>query len=148
MTTTSAPRPPYPVPDCDSAGFWDALADHRITYQRCPHCGHKQIYSRAVCGACWSSDLVVETSDGTGIVYSFTVLANVGNAALAKEAPLVIAVLELDEGVRILSRIEGSHTDVRIGARVAPIFRSLEDGPTLLHFELAAGADDRESAAR
>jgi len=88
---------------------------------------------------------VVEKSAGKGTVYSFTVLASVGNPALAREAPLVIALIDLDEGPRVLGRIEDAVDTVRIGARVGPTFRQLEDGPTLLHFHLTEATEERAS---
>jgi uncharacterized OB-fold protein len=140
MTTTGALTPPHPVPDSDSAEYWAALAEHRITYQRCPSCGAKQIYFRAICQACWNPHLIIETSTGTGSVYSYTVLTSVGDPALARETPLVIALVDLDDGPRVLTRIEGDSNHVRIGTRVSPAFRDLDDGVTLLHFAVCENA--------
>lgn len=140
MTTTPALTPPHPIPDSDSEKYWAGLAKHLVTYQRCSICGSKQIYFRAMCRACWNPDLIIETSTGTGSVYSFTLLNNVGNPALAREAPLVIALVELDDGPRVLTRIEGDSANVHIGARVSPVFRDLANGPTLLHFAVTENA--------
>jgi uncharacterized OB-fold protein len=146
MTTTGALTPPRPVPDSDSEQYWAALAEHKVTYQRCPSCGAKQIYFRAICRACWNPHLIIETSTGKGSVYSYTVLNSVGNPALAREAPLVIALVDLDDGPRVLGRIDGDSTHVRIGTRVSPAFRDLDDGVTLLHFEVGdnVAASDAE----
>jgi uncharacterized OB-fold protein len=137
LTTPAADTAPYPIPDSDSERYWAALSHGKVTYQRCERCGAKQLYFRALCRECWSSDLVIETSAGNGTVYSYTVLNNVGNPVLAREAPLIIALVDLDEGPRVLGRIEDAADLVQIGARVGPTFRQLDAGPTLLHFHLA-----------
>jgi uncharacterized protein len=132
--TENAPAYPRPVPDPDSAPYWEGLRLGTVLFQRCEECGQRQLYFRGVCRACWSDKLAVQESAGRGVVYSFTVLHAVGDRALAAEAPLTIAMVDLDEGPRVLTRIEGDTSDIRIGDRVTASFRQIDDEVTLLHF--------------
>jgi uncharacterized OB-fold protein len=136
--TSVEPMYPRPAPDSDSTPYWEGLRDGKVLYQRCLQCGERQLYFRAVCRACWSDELAVEESAGHGVVYSFTVLHAVGDRALAAEGPLTIAVVDLDEGPRVMTRIEGDTRDIRIGERVSASFRCIDDSVTLLHFVRAS----------
>jgi uncharacterized OB-fold protein len=124
---------PIPIPDADSQPFWDGLSEGKVLYQLCDDCGRGQLYFRVLCKYCQSSALKVMESAGSGVVYSFTVVSQSGNPTLNAETPYALAIVELDEGPRTITRIEGDPTLVKIGDRVHATFRSLED-MTLLFF--------------
>ncbi len=56
----------------------------------------------------------------------------------AAETPFVVALVDLDEGVRMMTRLAGGPPPaVRIGQRVRVVFTRVSDGVTLPYFELA-----------
>lgn len=133
--TQSVPKPPKPIPDPDSQPYWDALKEHRLLFQRCNSCGHKQLYFRAMCQVCWSRDIEAVEAAGTGVVYSFSVMHSVGDKALQKELPYALAMVELDEGPRLMTRIEGDPDEVAIGQAVRVVYRDIDEEATIPHFE-------------
>ncbi|MBV9749222.1 MAG: Zn-ribbon domain-containing OB-fold protein [Acetobacteraceae bacterium] len=142
MNDTPQPAYPRPEPDPDSLPYWNALREGRVLVQRCAACGKAQLYFRAICRYCWSRDLTPEQASGTGTVYSYSVVHTVGDPALAAEVPYALAIVELNEGPRVMTRIEGDPEVVRIGDRVRASFRDIGDDVTLLHFTREA-ADAR-----
>jgi uncharacterized OB-fold protein len=145
---------PTPTPDADSTPYWQALREHRVLFQRCAACGHSQLYFRALCRSCWSRDLHEVQAGGTGTVHSLTVCHSVGNPALAAELPYALALVDLDEGPRVMTRIVGEPSSVRIGDRVTATFRDLDEECSLLYFErqesgvASSVQSDLETAAR
>ena len=113
---TGCVLPPEPIPDADSAPFWDALREGILTYQSCANCGHAQLYFRAMCKTCWSRALEVVPASGLGTVYSFTIVHQAGHAGLAGDVPYTLGLVDLDEGPRLLARLAPEAG--AIGARV------------------------------
>jgi uncharacterized OB-fold protein len=94
--------------------------------QACRACGALQYYPRGVCGACWSSDLVWRLSAGRGTVYTFTVTRRSQAPGFRDELPYVLAYVELDEGVQVLTNLVGADASaIRIGMRVAVTFEDV-----------------------
>jgi len=111
-------RKPLPETDSVSGVFWSAAGEGRLLYQRCPACGHRQFYPRAVCTACGADPEWAEAS-GRGEVYTFTIVRQYGAPPFKQELPYAVAMIELEEGVRMLSTVTGCDVaDVRIGLRV------------------------------
>ena len=125
---------PQPEPDGDSEPYWQALREKRVVVQRCRSCGEHQLYFRAICRHCWSREVEAVDAKGSGTIYSFTIVYTVGEPALAAEVPYALAIVELDEGARVMTRIEGDPDRVRIGDPVVATFRGIGDGVNLLYF--------------
>lgn len=128
-----------PLPDPDSERYWAALREGIVLYQRCAACGHAQLYFRAVCKRCWSRELEDTPASGRGTVYSFTVMHQTSDPALAAETPFVLALVDLEEGPRVLGRVEADPDAVTVGASVSATFRDIGEA-TLLYFALAPQA--------
>ena len=124
-----------PVPDEDSAPYWAGLRNGVLLVQRCAACGAAQWYFRAMCANCWSRDLAHEASSGRGTVYSFTEVYQTADLALQEELPFTLALVELEEGPRVLGRVDGG--PVAIGGDVTATFRDIGD-TTLLCFRLGS----------
>ena len=105
--------------------------------QRCPRCGHCQLYARAHCLACRGPvDWV--TSAGLGTIYSFTVIRQNPSRSFRHLLPFVVALVDLDEGPRMMSNIVGCDpADVVIGARVRVRFEPVSEQAAVPLFELA-----------
>ncbi len=94
-----------------------------------------------MCPHCRSLEWQEQGLAGTGSLYSYAVLHHPRSAAL--EYPLLVVLVDLDEGVRIVTNLVGIEpADVRIGMRVAVDFVPTNDGGTVPVFRpmLSAGA--------
>lgn len=116
-----------PLPDADTAFFWDATARHELSILRCDACSHFVHYPRPRCPACGAATLTPATVSGRGTVHSFTVTHR---PVPGFEPPFVVAIIELDEqpGVRLVSNVIGVEpAHVRIGMRVEVSFQPAAD---------------------
>ena len=137
---SAADRPvarPHPRRDPDSLPYWDAAQRHELLIQRCDQCGAHRFYARLLCPRCWSPDVTWERSSGRGTIYSFTIVHRAPSEAFRALVPYVVAVIDLEEGVRVMANILGtSPDDVRVGAPVRVVFEAIDDAVTLPQFEL------------
>ncbi|MGY9074377.1 MAG: Zn-ribbon domain-containing OB-fold protein [Acidimicrobiales bacterium] len=130
------PAPITPMPTPTSQPFWDALAEGRVDIQRCGQCESWVYYPRARCPQCLSDQLTWTTISGEGNVYTFTVARQPTTPAFSEVENPIIAVVELDEGVRVTTSLEGvAPADVRVGMRVGPVFAPADDGMWLLRHQ-------------
>ena len=119
MTVAQPVRRPAPTPNATSEPFWVSAAEHVLRLQRCTSCARAVFYPRQRCPYCWSDALVWQEASGRGVVASYTVAHRPGHPAFAEDAPYVIALVDLEEGPRMLSNVVGCEvTDVRIGLAV------------------------------
>jgi uncharacterized OB-fold protein len=128
--------PPLPSGDTASAPFWEATRAQRLVVQRCAACAAHVWYPRAVCPACLSDDLAWIEVGAVGRVYSVSVHYRAPSAELAGVVPYAVALVDLDEGPRLLSNVV--HCDpeaIAIGDRVRGVWAPLPDGRHLLRFE-------------
>ena len=117
---------PLPRRTPTSAVFFDAAREHRLVNQRCPRDGFF-FYPRSRCPACLGDDWSWETMSGRGVVHAFTVDRIGHDPAQRSRLPLVVAVIELEEGPRMTSNVvECSPEEVRVGMAVEVIFEDLE----------------------
>lgn len=118
MTQPTRPAPDLTEPD--TAPFWSACARHELTYQLCTACGAAVSYRRPFCTRC-GGDLADAVSAGTGTVYSHTTIRKHGDPFFRSQLPYLVAVVDLDEGFRLLVPMDVgqlSVEDVYIGRRV------------------------------
>ena len=89
------------------------LESGALAFQRCTGCGAAVFYPRVVCPLCGGVDLIWEVSSGRGVVYATT-------AVYRREGePYNVALVDMDEGFRMMSRIEGVPAEeVEVGMRV------------------------------
>lgn len=128
---------PLPRTNADTQAFWDAAAEGRLIFQHCRTCEKAQFYPRSLCAACHGSDLEWRSSRGEGTIASFTQVLRAPTPAFKEMAPYVIALVDLDEGFRMMVNIiEGDREKLAIGARTRTVFREV-DGVTLPQGALA-----------
>ncbi|CAG8863832.1 hypothetical protein PS627_00770 [Pseudomonas fluorescens] len=127
---------PMPVPTEISAPFWEGLKAQRLLIQQCNACEHWVFYPRRHCPQCLAHDLSWREVSGGASLYSFTVARIATLPDFADEMPQKLAVIELDEGVRINTTLVGLEEDqIRIGMRLKPVFAEVDaKGTRLLRF--------------
>jgi uncharacterized OB-fold protein len=135
--TREAPSRPSPIVTDDSAPFWDAAAEGRLVAQRCGSCGRFRHPPRPMCPHCRSLTFEVVDLAGTGTVYSYAILHHPQNPAF--EYPVLAALVDLDEGVRVVSNLtDVDKDDIRIGMRVEVHFAGAANGARVPVFRPSA----------
>lgn len=128
---TQRPLPRFPEPD--SEAFWEATRRGVLTYRRCRSCHAAIFFVRSHCPRCGSFDLDDEVSGGVGTIYSCTVVRRDGQPGFKDRTPYVAALVDLDEGIRILTEIVTDDVDaVRIGQRVELVWEEHDDATVAL----------------
>ena len=128
---------PLPVPDPLTRPFWESLRAHAIQLQRCGDCARFIYYPRAVCPSCLSDDLAWTPVTGRGVVHAFTIPSRHPTPAFGADVPYVVALIELDEGARILSNlvdVEPRPEAVKIGMPVEIVYDDVTEEITLPRF--------------
>jgi uncharacterized OB-fold protein len=129
---------PRPVAIDVTRPFWDGLAAGEVRLQRCRACGAWVFYPRPRCSACLSDELDWHTVSGRGTLYTYTVARQPTHPAFAAEVPQLLAIVELEEGVRLTTTlVEVAPEDLRVGLPLAPVFDHGSDGVTLLRYRAA-----------
>ena len=102
--------------------FFDGVAEGQLRVQQCGDCGAHQFYPRVVCKHCGSDHSQWVVASGRGQVTSFSVVRRAVSADF--EAPYVIALIDLEEGVRMMSHVIDIDPDqVVSGMAVTVVFR-------------------------
>jgi hypothetical protein len=124
---------PLPLATPTSRPFWDGLRRGEVRLQRCRACETWIFYPRSNCPACLSRDLEWRTVAGTGFVHTYTIARTPTAAFFADEVPQKLAIIELDEGVRLNSTlVDVSEDEIEIGMRVKPVFEPTKGGESVL----------------
>jgi uncharacterized OB-fold protein len=114
--------------------YWAALAEGRLVLQRCA-CGQRFMPARAACPACLGTHWTWETAQGGGRLKSWVVYHIALHEAFRDRVPYNVALVELDEGVRLITNIVADNALLRAEARVR--FVAVREGDrTLARFEL------------
>ncbi|PIU55381.1 MAG: hypothetical protein COS88_04720 [Chloroflexi bacterium CG07_land_8_20_14_0_80_51_10] len=131
-----------PLPDVyweQTREFWEGCRRHELWIQRCSDCGTFRWYPRHMCHVCNSANKTWTKASGNGKIYSWTVVHHPSSPAWAAETPYVVAVVELEEGVRMASNIVDCLTEkLYIGMPVEVIFESVTEDVTLYKFKPAS----------
>lgn len=129
---------PVPTADHESAEFWRRVHARRLAVQRCTACHALRFYPRAVCPECLDGAFEWVDVAGRGMLYSFTVCHRPAAEAFADRTPYIVALVELQEGVRLLANLIDCPPDrARVGMPVALTYEEVADGITLYQFKPA-----------
>lgn len=127
-----------PSPTPDSLPFWEAAKDNRLSIQYCNACARFFFYPRNGCPHCGAADFEWRDVSGKGRLSAF-VISHQPLAPAKKGDKEIVAIVELDEGVRMMTNIVdcGFEPDaLAIGAPVAVGFAQMGEW-TLPVFHLA-----------
>lgn len=98
-------------PSPDAVPFWEACREGRLVLPRCDSCSSLFWYPRTLCQACGSRALSWEAVSGRGRLHAFTVQHSTPVAELREAVPFVTAIVELDEGPRMMSFLVEAGSD-------------------------------------
>jgi uncharacterized OB-fold protein len=100
------PKRPIPAPTPETAEFWEGARRGELRIQRCRACGKAYFFPRPFCPHCSSKDVEWFTASGKGTLYSY-VISHRPAPGFQDWTPYVIAVVQLDEGPRMMTNIVG-----------------------------------------
>lgn len=130
---------PQPVANADSLPYWNAARERKLLIRKCGACGELHFMPRHLCPACWSDQLEWVDARGTGSVHSFTIVRRAPVATFAAQVPYVVALIDLDEGPRMITNLLGEDAlSVKIGDRVEVTFEDRGEGAMLPQFKRVA----------
>lgn len=129
---------PLPIMDALTTPWYEAAAEGKLLIQRSSSTGQYQWYPRAHVVGTLETDVEWVEAAGTGKIYSFSIVHKTPNAEFASETPYVLAIVELDEGVRLTTRIvETPLDDITCDMPVKVVFSRINDEITLPYFKAA-----------
>jgi uncharacterized OB-fold protein len=139
---TERRMPPKPMPLQEhktiSQPFWDAAKRHELVMQRCKKCANYIHFPREQCPVCFAQYLEWARVSGNGRVYAFTNVHQAQHPAFQEETPYCFAIVQLDEGPRIVTNVvECSPDDVQCDMRVTVVFDDANADWTLVKFKPA-----------
>lgn len=97
-----------------AGAFWSALDGGRLEFQRCRACGAAQLPAREECTTCLSPELEWEAAAGGATLISWVVYHRPYHEAFRDRIPYNVAVVELEEGPRLISNILAPNDTLRI----------------------------------
>lgn len=139
MSETSPPKPvPSPESRLDEE-FWRHCASEQLCFQVCGACETWRHLPRSICAHCGSADWSWKECRGRGRLYSWTVTHQPNLPQFLQDVPYVVAVIELEEGVRMVSHLRGvDPAELEIDLPVALEFERVSDDVALPMFRAAA----------
>jgi uncharacterized protein len=123
-----------PMVNRDSQFFWDGTAAGELRVQKCNACGVLRFPPGPACPDCGALDRGHVVSSGRGTVFSYVVHRH--PPVPGKDLPIVLALIDLDEGVRMVGEVVDAVSDsgdceIAIGMPLRVDFRRVDDGLTL-----------------
>jgi uncharacterized OB-fold protein len=144
LETDGAERrpPPKPMPVQEHKAltdpYWEAARRHELIMQRCKKCANFIHFPREQCPVCFSQDLEWQQVSGNGRVYAYTNVYQAQHPAFQEDAPYTFAIVQLDEGPRMVTNIVGcAPEEVRCDMQVTVEFDDVSPEWTLVKFRPA-----------
>ena len=129
---------PIPEPDELSQPFFDGARQHKLMIQRCRSCGNYLPPARARCYICLSTELEWVQASGRGTLHSFGLMHQKYHPAFESEIPYNVAVVALEEGVKLPTSIIGCGNDqLRCDMTVEVVFEDINEEVSLPKFRPA-----------
>ena len=119
-----------PMVNLDSAYFWEGTAAGELRIQTCNSCGAKRHPPGPACPDCGAFDRGHVVASGRGTVFSYVVHRH--PPVPDKELPIVIALIDLEEGVRMVGEVaDVADDEIKIGMPLRVDFNRIDDELTL-----------------
>ncbi|MFK8030151.1 MAG: Zn-ribbon domain-containing OB-fold protein [Gammaproteobacteria bacterium] len=132
-------KKPLPQIEPYTQAFWDGTKQNKLLVQVCHSCDAKIFFPRKQCPECWSPDLGWKETSGKATVYAFSVTYEGVEAAFQEDLPIVLAWVDLPEGIRMQTNIIDCDPEaIEIGQEVEVVFKAVTDDITLPYFKPAA----------
>ena len=127
---------PLPTITPENKPFWDYMKQHEFRVQKCKSCGKFFYPPSEYCTNCLGHESEWVKLSGKGKVFTFVIVRRAVMPAFAAEVPYVVAIIEMDEGVRYISNVIGCDPEkVSIGMPVEVVFEDVNPEFTLQKFK-------------
>ena len=136
--TTARPLPD--VNDPVTAPFWAAARESRLAVQRCDRCGALRWQPAPICPQCLQSGGTWVDLSGSGRVYSFTVYHRAMHPGFADLVPYTVAMVQLDEGIRMVGMMHEPVVDLKIDEPVTAVYEQVTPEITVVRWAQNAEA--------
>ena len=126
-----------PVPTADEASepFFRGARERRLMLLRCAQCGRHRLPGRERCADCWSTDAEWAQASGRGKLYTFGIMHQQYHPAFADVVPYNYAIVELEEGPRLVTNIVGCpNEELRVDMPVEAVYDDVSEETTLVRF--------------
>ena len=135
------PNRPLPTPITPEAKpYWDGLKEHKLMLPKCQDCGKPFFYPRVLCPNCHSRNITWVQASGKGKLFSFEIVHQQLNRRFKIPTPFVLAMIELDEGPRLMSNlinVEPDPAHVKCDMPVEVVYEQVTDDVTIPLFQPA-----------
>lgn len=119
-----------PMVNRDSQFFWDGTAAGELRIQTCNACAARRFPPGPACPDCGALDRGHVVASGRGTVFSYVVHRH--PPVPGRELPILIALIDLEEGVRMVGEVVDLPDDeLEIGMPVRVAYRRVDDELTL-----------------
>lgn len=126
---------PLPRMEGHTKEFYDWCRRRELRFQRCADCRAWRHVPREMCAECGSFDWAWERASQRGVVFTWTVAERPLHPAFARDVPYAPVVVEMEEGVRVLSRVvDCPPHELEIGMPVEAVFEDATSEVTLPAF--------------
>jgi uncharacterized OB-fold protein len=128
-----------PAPDLETKPFWDGCKEGRFLIRHCNACGADHYYPRPFCPTCWSDDVEWKEASGRATLYTYSVVHVNDLPPFGERVPYVAAIVELEEGPRVMTNVEGvEHDALQIGMPLVVDYKPISDDITIAIFRPAS----------
>jgi uncharacterized OB-fold protein len=108
-----------------------AAKERRLVVRRCNACNRAYFYPRDFCPHCWSEDVSWEEASGRATLYTWSLVRRNDLPPWPDRVPYVAAVVDLEEGPRMMTNVEGCEPDaLEVGMPLVVDFRVESDDIT------------------
>ncbi|SVB39977.1 uncharacterized protein METZ01_LOCUS192831 [marine metagenome] len=131
---------PVPVPQGESDYYWEKAKAHELWLRNCGDCDQAYFYPRDICPHCFSRNTSWIQASGKGTLHTFAIVHRAPTPAFRDDAPFVVAMVDLEEGVRMptnLVEVEPDPANITIGMEVEVVFEDITDEISLPKFKPA-----------
>ncbi len=138
MSEASGTTKPLPELEGHAGDFYGFCKQRELRFQRCTECRAWRHVPREMCAECGSTAWEWARSSGCGTVFTWTVVGRALHPAFQEDTPYAPTVVEMDEGVRLLSQVvDCPPDDLEIGMPVEVVFDDVTEEVTLPKFRRA-----------
>ena len=135
------PKRPLPEATPETREFWEGARRGELRIQRCLDCGKAYFFPRPFCPHCSSRNVEWFTASGKGTLHTY-VIVHRGAMGFQDAVPYAIAIVELEEGPRMMSNIidvEPTPENLPIGLPLEVTWEQQSDEITLPLWRPAGG---------
>jgi len=125
-------KKPMPKPTKWSKPFWEGTKQHKFLLKKCKGCGNIDFPPYLYCTNCMSEDHEWIEASGKGTLFAYAINVFAVPFFFWDDLPYVVAMIDMDEGMRIISNIvQCEHDKIKNGMRVEVVYEEVSPEITL-----------------